>query len=184
MSLPFRRNLSEAAQLARRQWDSASVVGASHLTSSRLTSAGCNPFSVFFVSFLFWLCVFGLSVCCFCFLFMPCFSGFVLFSCWDCFWTAYWSTTGTFVAFNKWTALHLFFSSQQDAEVPKKVQDKRLGIELAALRESLSTGNGQRTSQEFMPQRGRTDLDETSKMLADALTTREVPTPSPKFISI
>ena len=110
MSLPFRRNLSEAAQLARRQWDSASAVGASHLTSSRLTSAGCNPFSVFFVSFLFWLCVFGLSVCCFCFLFMPCFSGFVLFSCWDCFWTAYWSTTGTFVAFNKWTALHLFFS--------------------------------------------------------------------------
>ena len=29
-----------------------------------------------------------------------------LFPCWDSFWTAYWSTTSTFVAFDKLTALH------------------------------------------------------------------------------
>ena len=57
-----------------------------------------------------------------------------------------------------------------NAEVPKKVQDKRLGIELAALRQSLWTGNGQRTSQEFMPQDNELIWTETSKMLADALT--------------
>ena len=57
-----------------------------------------------------------------------------------------------------------------NAEVPKKVQDKRLGIELAALRQSLWTGNGQRTSQEFMPHGDELIWTETSKTLADALT--------------
>eukprot|EP00435_Cladocopium_sp_Y103_P051172 s3272_g15.t2 len=38
-----------------------------------------------------------------------------------------------------------------NAEVPKQVPDKRLGIELAALRQSLWTGNSQRSSQEYSP---------------------------------
>ena len=38
-SLPFRLSFSEATQLAKRQCDSASAVGASHRTSSRLTSS-------------------------------------------------------------------------------------------------------------------------------------------------
>ena len=46
-----------------------------------------------------------------------------------------------------------------NAEVPKKVQDKRLGIELAALRQSLWTGNGQKSSQEFITPRGRAVVD-------------------------
>ena len=73
-----------------------------------IPTAGCNPFSVFFVWCLFWLwfwfvCLLFL-LCCFCLVVFGLFS--CLFSCWDSFWTAYWSTTGTFVAFYKWTALH------------------------------------------------------------------------------
>ena len=57
-----------------------------------------------------------------------------------------------------------------NAEVPKKVQDKRLGIELAALRQSLWTGNGQRSSLEFSPCGDELWWIETARMLADALT--------------
>ncbi|CAL1129119.1 unnamed protein product [Cladocopium goreaui] len=57
-----------------------------------------------------------------------------------------------------------------NAEVPKKVQDKRLGIELAALRQSLWTGNGQKSCQEYAPCGDELWWTETAKMLADALT--------------
>ena len=57
---------------------------------------------------------------CLVFVLVVCFSLFLLvvfgllswlFSCWDSFWTAYWSTTGTFVAFYKLTALHVNYNS-------------------------------------------------------------------------
>ena len=57
-----------------------------------------------------------------------------------------------------------------NAEVPKKVQDKRLGIELAALRQSLWTGNGQKSSLEYLPYLAQLWWTETARMLADALT--------------
>eukprot|EP00435_Cladocopium_sp_Y103_P049354 s1856_g14.t2 len=57
-----------------------------------------------------------------------------------------------------------------NAEVPKKVSDKRLGIELAALRQSLWTGNGQKSSQEYSPYGDELWWTETARMLADALT--------------
>eukprot|EP00435_Cladocopium_sp_Y103_P002141 s7675_g1.t1 len=57
-----------------------------------------------------------------------------------------------------------------NAEVPKKVSDKRLGIELAALRQSLWTGNSQRSSHEYSPYGDALWWAETAKMLADALT--------------
>ena len=57
-----------------------------------------------------------------------------------------------------------------NAEVPKKVQDKRLGIELAALRQSLWTGNGQKSSLEYSPYGDELWWIETARMLADALT--------------
>ena len=57
-----------------------------------------------------------------------------------------------------------------NAEVPKKVQDKRLGIELAALRQSLWTGNGQKSSLEYSPYGDELYWIETARMLADVLT--------------
>ena len=57
-----------------------------------------------------------------------------------------------------------------NAEVPKKVEDKRLGIELEALRQSLWTGNGQKSCQEYAPCGDELWWIETAKMLADALT--------------
>ena len=57
-----------------------------------------------------------------------------------------------------------------NAEVPKKVQDKRLGIELAALRQSLWTGNGQKSSLEYSPYGDELWWIETARMLADTLT--------------
>ena len=65
-----------------------------------------SPLSVVFVWFWFWLCVFPV----FAVLFLVC-SFVFLFSCWDSFWTAYWSTTGTFVAFDKVTAPHVNYNS-------------------------------------------------------------------------
>ena len=57
-----------------------------------------------------------------------------------------------------------------NAEVPEKVQDKRLGIELAALRQSLWTGNCQKSSLEYSPYGDELWWIETARMLADALT--------------
>ena len=57
-----------------------------------------------------------------------------------------------------------------NAEVPKKAQDKRLRIELAALRQSLWSGNGQKSSLEFSPCVDELWWTETARMLADKLT--------------
>ena len=57
-----------------------------------------------------------------------------------------------------------------NAEAPKKVHDKRLGIELAALRQPLWTGNGQRSSLEYSPCGDELWWTETARMLADTLT--------------
>ena len=56
------------------------------------------------------------------------------------------------------------------AEVPKKIQDKRLGIELVSLRQSLWTGNGQKSSLEYSPYGDELWWIETARMLADTLT--------------
>ena len=56
------------------------------------------------------------------------------------------------------------------AEVPRKVQDKRLGIELAALRQGVWTVNGEKTSEIYSPYGDHLRWIETSKQLADPLT--------------
>ena len=56
------------------------------------------------------------------------------------------------------------------AEVPRKVQDKRLGIELAALRQGVWTVSGERTSEIYSPYGDHLRWIETSKQLADPLT--------------
>ena len=68
--------------------------------------AGCDPTSLCRFCLVLVLVVFPV----FAVLFLVCFL-VLLFSCWDCFWTAYCSTTGTFVAFNKVTALHVNYNS-------------------------------------------------------------------------
>ena len=51
-----------------------------------------------------------------------------------------------------------------NAEVPKKVQDKRLGIELAALRQSLWVAHtGARSCQEYSPYGDELQWIETAK---------------------
>ena len=80
-----------------------------HIRCHFACNSHCWWRSHFSVSFLFWFCCGCVFFACCCFVVFGLLS--CLFPCWDSFWTAYWSTTSTFVAFDKLTALHVNYNS-------------------------------------------------------------------------
>ena len=90
-------------------------------------------------------------------------------------WQASWPRWQTGMNNVRWNETRLGVWLHELSRTPEcrsaqKVQDMRLGIELAALRQSLWTGNGQKSSLEYSPYGDELWWIETARMLADALT--------------
>ena len=63
-----------------------------------------------------------------------------------------------------------------NTEVPSRVQDKRLQIELDAIRQSIFDGDGRRTAEVYPKGGDRVDWVATATQLADCLTRTMKPT--------
>ena len=61
-------------------------------------------------------------------------------------------------------------------EVPSRVQDKRLQIELDAIRQSIFDGDGRRTAEVYLKGGDRVDWVATATQVADCLTKSMKPT--------
>ena len=70
-----------------------------------------------------------------------------------------------------------------NTEVPARVQDKRLQIELDAIRQSLFDGDGRRTAQVYPKAGDRVDWVATATKIADCLTKSMKPTYMLKVLS-
>ena len=63
-----------------------------------------------------------------------------------------------------------------NTEVPSRVQDKRLQIELDAIRQSIFDGDGRRTAEVYPKGGDRVDWVATATQIADCLTKSMKPT--------
>ena len=85
------------------------------------------------------------------------------------------SMTGDWHLASQKAMKHLYFSDCRSltdhlqSEVPRKIQDKRLGIELAALRQGI-WADGELTHQKFSPYGDEVAWIDTGRQLADCLT--------------